>query len=254
MDDVAAGKHSWDAGHLVGIHHQPTPIIGGQVVETTLARARHGVEAQGQDDPIRRQLEFRVLLNQERARPFGVRQAEFGADEPQARGLAAIVAQHGHGGHLEDKPGAFLTGILVLAPAARHVALVAPIDAGGLARAVADGGAQAIHSGVAGAQDQYALAGNLDGRKFHGHRGDLLQDKGQRLDHAAQVGARQVQRPGLARVEAEEDSVELAPQLPEREVAVELDAQPEDDAALLQDINAALHDGLLYPERRGAIH
>ena len=165
-----------------------------------------------------------------------------------------VVAQHGDGRSLEHKPGAFLAGIFILMAAAGHVRFVAPIDADGLAGAVTDGGAEAIHSRVAGAHDQYALAGNLDGGQFQRHGGGLLEDEGQGLDDALQVRAGNLQRPGLAGIEAEEDGVEPGAQLSEGEVLLELDAQAEDDAALLENLNPALDDGALHLERGRAVH
>ena len=81
-----------------------------------------------------------------------------------------------------------------------------------------------------------------------------MQDEGQGLDDPLQVCARNFQRPGLAGIEAEEDSIEPGAQLSEGEVVVELHAQAEDDPSLLENLNPALDDRALHLERRYAVH
>ena len=74
-----------------------------------------GAKPKARTIQIRRQLELGAGPNQERTRPVGFHQAEFGADEPQAGDLALIVAQDGDGRQPgTTNRGAFLAGILIL--------------------------------------------------------------------------------------------------------------------------------------------
>ena len=217
-------------------------------------RARQGVEPQGQHNQIRWLVELRASLNQERARPLGIRQAKFGADETQAGNLTLAIAQNGNGNRLEYKPGAFLAGVFILVAAAGHIRFVTPTDAHGLLSAVTNGGAQAVHGSVAPPHDHYALAGDFDGGEVQRHGGGFLQDERQGLDDALQVSARHCQWPGFAGVEPKEEGVELAAQLSEARRFVKLDTQAEDNPAFLEKLNAALEDGPLDFESRGAVH
>jgi len=89
----------------------------------------------------------------------------------QLHALDAVGAAISTGCRLKREGDALLLAVLVVAPRAGHVVLVAPIGAGHAARALPDCGAVAIHPGIAAAEHDHFLAAHVDeARAVRGRR------------------------------------------------------------------------------------
>ncbi len=122
--------------------------------------------------------------------------------------------------------------------------------------ALADGGAIAVHAGIAAADDHHALAPKIDKAVLGTGQFEFAVDVGdqirQRLVDTGQVLARKLALDVAIGAHAEKHSIELLEQRGERQIAAHLDTEPELDAHALHDLAALLDHLFLELEGRNA--
>src|SRR5688572_16539138 len=146
-----------------------------------------------------------------------------------------------------------------LALRAGHVGAVAAVDAVHGDGALPDGGAYAIHRGVAAADHDHALAARVEraGLELRHGIAEALAVAGGEVGESGhdvvETAARSRHLARLVDADRQQHGVVLALQLGQRHVAAELAIQLELDAALGQLLGPAQHDRLFQLEVRDAI-
>ena len=258
-DDVAGGEDARQAGLHgleVGLHRAPAgdrEVGRGQQVRQVFR-----IEAQGLDDQAGGQVEVAALDLLGRLAAGGVGRAEPHADGAQAVGVAG-VAEHGAGGGQPFEHHAFLLGVGDLAGRAGHVGAIAAVEAGHRLRALAHGGAHAVHGGVAAADHDDVAARGVELAAVIGRdavaeadavRGDQVVER--RRD-PGRAGARGDQLAGRIDADSDQDRVVAGAQLVQAGVAADLEAEFELDAAIGQAGGAPLDHVLFQLEAGDAV-
>src|SRR3990172_8981797 len=158
VDVVAAGEHAAAAGAVVVADSNQVAALVRVQAGRRLLQQVVGAVADGEDDGVGRDRELGAGdgLGAAAARLVGVAQAHAPA---LGGGDVAVLAREalGHGQVLELD--ALFAGVAALPLPPLLLVLGAAVHAGDAVRAQADGGADAVHGGVAAADDQDVPAG-----------------------------------------------------------------------------------------------
>ena len=253
--DVAGGEDAVQAGHhRLVIDAQRAPASDGQVVRAEQLGQFLRVIAQRLDHQVRLQavLAARVRLGRAAARCVGLAQAHLRHLDAGDMIRALERDRRGQPHELD----AFLFGVGDLALRSGHIVAVAAIKALHRLRALPDGRAHAIHRRVAAADDDDILARRQQRSvRMLGHviakarlvgGGEIVE----RLHHARRADARRADVARLVDAGRDQDGVVPVTQLLHGRVAPDLETFVEDDAAVLQPLDAA-HDDVLFQLEAG---
>src|SRR6056297_2504240 len=165
-DHVAAGENLFVGGLVDEAGACSADATVGQHFDAVVGQPvlRVGAKAEGDDHDIGRQV---LLAAFDRLGPppaVGIGLAQTRLDKMDAFNLVLsdAVAHDLDRLAVEHEFDAFVPGVLDFLAAAGHVGLVAAIGAGDRERTLSDGGAHAIHRGVATSQHHDALAVDID--------------------------------------------------------------------------------------------
>ncbi len=163
-----------------------------------------------------------------------------------------LFTHHRHRLTVEQEVHALLAGVGHLTPGARHVLFVTAVRAGHLTGALTDGGAVAVHGGIATAQHHHTLTFQRDKVLGILLEAQAVVDVGdqvvERLVHPGQVLAGEATFHIGIGAHAEEHGVVLRQQFLEGDVLAHLDVEAELHAHLLEHRTTTFHHRLLELE------